>query len=50
VLYLSKKNFDEPTRSSVPGFDAIHDSEWFALKGPGPHVPASGTLDPGGIG
>jgi len=25
--YVSKKNFEEPTRFSVPGWTAIHDSE-----------------------
>ncbi len=30
--------------------DAIQDSEWFALNGPDRQVPASGTLEPAGIG
>src|SRR5258705_3017424 len=35
------KNFDAPTRSSVPGFTAIHDSEWLELSGWGPQVPGT---------
>src|SRR5258706_8482719 len=35
------KNFDVPTRSSVPGFTAIHDSEWLELSGWGPQVPGT---------
>ena len=31
VLKVSKKNFEVPTRSSVPGFTATHDSDRFAL-------------------
>src|SRR6266511_1038820 len=50
VEYLSKKNFELPTRSSVPGLTAIQDSEWLALKGPDRHVAASGTREPGGTG
>jgi hypothetical protein len=29
---------------------ASHDSEWFELKAPARHVPASGTREPGGTG
>jgi len=50
VLYFSKKNFEDPTRSSVPGLTAIQDSEWFASKEPARHVPATGTLSPAGTG
>jgi hypothetical protein len=39
-----------PTRFSVPGLTASDDSKWFALYGPGLHVPANGTLDPAGTG
>jgi len=35
------KNFDVPTKSSVPGFTAIHDSERFELSCCGPHVPGT---------
>ena len=48
--YLSKKIFEVPSRSSVPGLTASHDSERFALYCPGLHVPANGTVDPGGTG
>src|SRR5215831_2408501 len=44
------KNFESPTRSSVPGLTASHDSEWFEFSCCGPHVPGSGFVDPGGTG
>ena len=36
--------------SSVPGFTASHDSEWFEFSIVGPHVPGSGFVEPGGTG
>jgi hypothetical protein len=39
--YLSKKNFDVPTRFSVPGSTA--NSERFELNGPLVHVPGIGA-------
>jgi hypothetical protein len=45
VENLSKKNFEDPTICSVPGWTARWDSEWLALKlfGLGPtHPPATG--------
>jgi hypothetical protein len=50
VLKVSKKNFEVPTRSSLPGFTAIHDSDRFELYAPGLQVPGSGLVCPGGTG
>ena len=50
MLKVSKKNFEVPTRSSLPGFTAIHDSDRFELYAPGLHVPGSGLVCPGGTG
>ena len=44
------KNFESPTMSSVPGFTASQDSEWFEFRLCGPHVPGTGFVEPGGTG
>ena len=50
MLKFSKKNFDTPTRLSVPGLTAIHDSERLLLYGPARHVPGWGLVAPTGSG
>src|SRR2546430_5496906 len=44
------RNFEVPTRFSVPGLTASHDSEWFEFRCCDPQVPGKGLVEPGGTG